>query len=592
MRLLLSLLVFALLIWSAGPLASQPTPSPTPFQLQQIARPTPVPGDQSTWVEFVLDSLGDCDLAGAAILCLYDHAKSEPLAGQLSKRQLVDILERYLTDVLTEAGLRTVTGDLAAMAGGNTERVMVEREFASKAQELALSYNAEYILRYYVMFKEVGRDPRNPEWYAVQDTLVYELVRVSSGERLSGVPFRAAGTSNVDYEDAHYQNMQRLVMAGLDGDLGRHLVADLKRFCERVGKRGDIMTVGLYYQGDDSLPLIAYFSEALKDRRLNRDGMVRERVRINSVATRETYAEYEIRSIAGMDNMSQYLYDPFVKEFNLRDRYRVHIDVKGMNVVLNILEEGRPEFSEATLDRLRGRPSDGSKRRTEEQKSSLEISRAALRGTALVRAVGAAETQPAAGVLVTRSGIVITDSAVATGALAFTVEFGGESGQAGHMFQASPVMRLDAYGLEILQLEDFRLPPGVEPLPLADSDRVQERDGVVAVAPRTRAYPGSVTRSGEIVGIERGTNQRIIHTAMLNEMSNGAPLMNMWGEVVGICRTNLRTAESTTQATERMDQGVSQSGSVATTVTRGVAVPVNLLRGQLPASELEEVRRK
>src|SRR5690606_23623916 len=85
---------------------------------------------------------------------------------------------------------------------------------------------------------------------------------------------------------------------------------------------------------------------------------------------------------------------------------------------------------------------------------------------------------------------------------------------------------------------------------LGDSDKVQENDKVFAAAPRTRKYPRARGRQGTIERIQRGGVSEIIHSAVLEELTNGAPLLNTRGEVVGICRTAMK-ASGYTSVTQR-----------------------------------------
>src|SRR5690606_16222637 len=102
----------------------------------------------------------------------------------------------------------------------------------------------------------------------------------------------------------------------------------------------------------------------------------------------------------------------------------------------------------------------------------------------LVEAVGI-ERLPAGGVLLTYSGIVVTDASISEGARNFIVHFGGTGPGAQEVtMNAYSLATLSDAKLEILQIEGFELPDGVEPLVLGDSDKVQENDKVFAAAPR------------------------------------------------------------------------------------------------------------
>lgn len=592
-------------VFSSSPTNANKTPAPKSGQVVPITTPVPKSTDRQS-IQEILDDIANCDLDGATIVFVYDYSyRGREMPSDDAGREtqfalslrMAPILEGFFSDIFTRAGLRVVSADLGGASSPQSEAT--EEEYYSAAQKMARDLNADYIFSYYALFKHIdevnareGGYKSRPGWYDVQDTLNYQLVRVSNGEKISGVPFRAAGTSNIDYEDAHYQNMQRLTMEGTDGDLGRQTLQDILRFCARTAKRGDFVTVAVYYQGDDPMPIQRSLSDVLKGREVNDDGRLRQKQSLNNNESRESYIEYEFRQSIGADAVATYLYDNFVEVNGYRDRYRVNMETKGLNIMISLLEEGREAFSPSVLDRLRGRGQNPDVAR--EAAEGQEISSARLitlgrEGTCLVTAIGT-DRQPAAGFLVTKGqdgrGFVVTDSAVVSNARVLQVTFGSNDA-----IPASVFVDLPDHNIAILELS-APVPGGVRPLPLGDSDKVQDRDRVVAIAPQTSLYPSASSRAGMVLNVERGAVHRIYHSAVLNELTNGAPLLNTAGEVIGVCRTAVRANDTIESSSAQTEAGEARSNTASSNITRAVAIPTNILRGQIDEAELNAVPKK
>ncbi|MBX3729214.1 MAG: trypsin-like peptidase domain-containing protein [Candidatus Sumerlaeia bacterium] len=652
----------ALLVVLGGLVSAQPAPTPFPFSPgeRNVSPPSnerpyrPIPLDAPEGRPEAPDILGQiagCDLDGARVLFVYNVAKAGDLnlpielprktapegerrtlivgdqsatapafrdrsAANQQYLRLIDIAQSLFSNIFLEAGLTVVANPEMAQllydSPARREAIASERAFYERARSAALTYNAEYIFIYYVDFKDVGYSGTAQNWHDVQDTLIYEMHRVADGLRVSGRPFRAAGRSDVDFEDAHYQNMQRLVDVGLDGDLGIQVLRDVLRFCRRAGTRGDMVTVGLYYQGTDPSPIAIgrLLSEVLRSREINESGNVRRRE--SRAANGEAYQEYAIQDIGTVDELEDFLYTNFVVANSFEDRFIANFSGSGTTLVIELLDELRGgNWSSSALNPANQAATQAAQARADREArplSVVEITRLAERGTVLVEAVGT-DTQPAAGVLLTHSGIVVTDSTIGDGARQFRVHFPATADRPAVVALASAVVTLDNSKLLVLQVDgEFKLPEGVEPLPLGDSDKVQEHDPVYAAAPRTARYPTARGRAGSVERIQRGVVSEIVHTAVLDELTNGAPLLNMRGEVIGICRLAMRATGTTIVAQQegnsarvadelanpdqllRRDEILRREDS-AVKRQFGSAVPTNPLVAVIGAEEIEAVRK-
>jgi len=196
------------------------------------------------------------------------------------------------------------------------------------------------------------------------------------------------------------------------------------------------------------------------------------------------------------------------------------------------------------------------------QTQAGRVYKAAAPGVVSVQAGPASGT----GFVVNRDGTIVTNAHVVGGTDTAQVSF-GDSGQ---------TVEAEVLGTDVSSdLAVLRVDPGsvdrLRPLPLADSDRVQVGDGVVAVGnpfglDRT-ATAGIVSAVGREIRSPDGFQiDHVIQTdAPINPGNSGGPLLDARGRVIGV-NTQIAT-------------GGSGSGNVGI----GFAVPSNTVRDVLPA---------
>lgn len=558
---------------TAQPMNVEPARTPA-SRWAPIATPTPVPRS----VEMLPR---DCELADARLLFIHDP--QFPVSPE--QERYVDILEKEFSGLFAAMGVRTVNARQSGMLAGHARQVALEHDFLTYAQGLAMDVNAELIMSFHVSFREVGFTHSAPGFRSVQDTVAFELYRVDSAQRIAADSFLAAGASDLPgareaFMHAHEQAMQRAT-SPVDGGLARKIFEALRDECERTARFGRLITVGLYFQGTDPARLVRSLRSELQAGDVSAESDLRELRNVSSFEPPESYLEFEFRSRVSVGRLRDRLDQSFVDGLGLRDRFRVQFNTTGNNLVIALLDEERPQplgpYAPAFLG-AGGRRSGGTTAGGEALPSSV-LREIASQGTVVVHADGRAV---AAGVVVS-AGHVVTDAEALRGATRFEIEGSGASGRV----RATVAFELADHGLAILDLSGGQLPAGIAPLTLGDGNALREGDAVLAAAPQGRAAAGARTVSGRVLGLDRiGGQERILHTATLSEMTNGAPLLNDRGEVVGICMAG----ESVKQSAEiEADQDTASTRRTTTTTvtrTQSSAVLVNVLLGELPRDVL------
>jgi serine protease Do len=136
------------------------------------------------------------------------------------------------------------------------------------------------------------------------------------------------------------------------------------------------------------------------------------------------------------------------------------------------------------------------------------------------------------GVLISADGKVMTAAHVVQVADRVGIEF-----KDGKVYPAHVVGSSTQADVALVQLD--RLPTGIAPAPLADSDSVEVGDQIVVIgAPYGLGHSltvGHVSGKLTIAGIVSGVPMEVIQTdAAINLGNSGGPMFNMDGEVVGV----------------------------------------------------------
>jgi len=136
------------------------------------------------------------------------------------------------------------------------------------------------------------------------------------------------------------------------------------------------------------------------------------------------------------------------------------------------------------------------------------------------------------GVLITADGKVLTAAHVVQVAERVGIEF-----KDGKIYPAHVVGSSAQADVALVQLD--RLPTGIAPAPLADSDSIEVGDEIVIIgAPYGLGHSltvGHVSGKLTIAGIVSGVPMEVIQTdAAINVGNSGGPMFNLDGQVVGI----------------------------------------------------------
>src|SRR6059058_3460989 len=143
------------------------------------------------------------------------------------------------------------------------------------------------------------------------------------------------------------------------------------------------------------------------------------------------------------------------------------------------------------------------------------------------------QTSLGSGVIVTNEGHVITNNHVVTDRQGRAVDQIEVQLSDGRTKKARLVGADDQVDLAVLKIDD----PGVRPLKLADSDKVQPGDFVLAIG-NPLGFEETVTDG--IISSKGRPNRRDVFAdllqtnAAINPGNSGGPLINLWGEVIGI----------------------------------------------------------
>jgi len=138
------------------------------------------------------------------------------------------------------------------------------------------------------------------------------------------------------------------------------------------------------------------------------------------------------------------------------------------------------------------------------------------------------------GVILDEEGLILTNWHVVEGAVAITVAFEDGTIAEGELFRRDP--QLD---LAIVRVADQR---GLKPAIIGDSDALRIGEDVVAIGHALGLRGGPTVSKGVVSALDRtivgevgGDLTGLVQTdAAINEGNSGGPLVNMFGEVVGI----------------------------------------------------------
>jgi putative serine protease PepD len=178
------------------------------------------------------------------------------------------------------------------------------------------------------------------------------------------------------------------------------------------------------------------------------------------------------------------------------------------------------------------------------------------------------------GFLVDAKGLIVTNAHVVARAEEVQIRFGPDEAR----IDARVIGRDPGADLALLRIAQDEVPEGVEPLELADSDRVGVGETVVAIGnpfglPRT-ATVGIVSALGRTITAPNGFSipGAVQTDAAINPGNSGGPLLDSRARVIGV--------NSQIQTTSGVFAGI------------GFAVPSNTVRDVVPVLERDgEVRR-
>lgn len=167
------------------------------------------------------------------------------------------------------------------------------------------------------------------------------------------------------------------------------------------------------------------------------------------------------------------------------------------------------------------------------------------------------------GVLISRTGEILTNNHVVAGAEMINV---GLLGEGSRTYRATVVGRDPLSDSALIKLQ--QLPPSVAVATLGDSDALEPGDWVMAIGnPFQLGHTvtiGVVSYQGRPFEVSEGRWQRMIQTdASINPGNSGGPLLNVRGEVVGINAAIL-------------------GGATGGNIGIGFAVPINTVKALLP----------
>jgi serine protease Do len=154
-------------------------------------------------------------------------------------------------------------------------------------------------------------------------------------------------------------------------------------------------------------------------------------------------------------------------------------------------------------------------------------------------------TETGAGVLISRTGLVLTAAYVVHGMDEISVRF-----PSGHTVSARVVASAPAAAdLSLLQLD--QVPPGSSASPMADSDTVQVDDTVFIVGAPTR-LPSSLSTGSIRARWSPNSAYRTMPDAeffqtdaTIDAENSGGPMFNLRGEVIGIVSHNISKGDTT-----------------------------------------------
>ncbi len=167
--------------------------------------------------------------------------------------------------------------------------------------------------------------------------------------------------------------------------------------------------------------------------------------------------------------------------------------------------------------------------RIEDSVVSIETTVSVRRGPLAGRATGAGT-----GVLIDDEGHILTNAHVVEGASSITISLDGDSTPR----RATLVAADAASDVALLRVEDTS---GLVPAEVADADTVQVGDEVVAIGNALALEGGMTVTQGIVSAVDRsldtetGTLDDLIQTdAAISSGNSGGPLVNAYGEVIGI----------------------------------------------------------
>ena len=192
------------------------------------------------------------------------------------------------------------------------------------------------------------------------------------------------------------------------------------------------------------------------------------------------------------------------------------------------------------------------------------------------------------GIILSADGLVLTNTHVIADCDRATVTLGDDS-----VLEAKLVGADSISDIAVLKIEASGLTPAV----FGDSAALEIGDSVAAIGnPLGEEYRLTLTR-GIISGIERGINYKGHNMSLLqtdtaiNEGNSGGPLLNMYGQVIGITNMKMMSSYSSIEGIGFAIPSVTVVNIINTLVKNGAVVgrpSIGITVGQIP----DEAREK
>ena len=412
----------------------------------------------------------------------------------------------------------------------------------SVAQRIAYQHQAEVLCFYKLLIHKAADDRDVRGVKGVRDSVQVRLVSAASGRLLAMDERTSAGISDADEYLAHRMAIERILLTGTrpgEKGLAAFLMEELETWWKSYLVNGRPAIVSFYIQGEDASAVTKLASLLASATMLHVFWPPRPRRIINSEATKEIFAEYEISFVGNMYSLQSTLVEqaakvPIADGLTLADKYRITIDAFSDHVTLCCLDPSRPEVREG-VGVVPGAGAAGGP-----AAAAQALAAAARRATVMVRTFGQQGDAlkvigSGSGAVLTPDGKVVTNHHVTAKGRKFYVEFESTAAGGNPQYEAELVRSMPDRDLALLQIKLLR--PGDTQFPflrLGKSAELRVGDRVAAIgAPFNAELINNVT-FGTVSALGRTKHKLIVHTAPIYSGNSGGPLLNMRGEVVGI----------------------------------------------------------